>query len=581
MELNKNVQEIFAKANAIREQAKTEIVAKNKPVAAVEQPTPMPSQNKIPTVYVGLSGILIKEDGTITKDGYLRRLQVDNELYANMKFTEEEIKQVAYAMKRQSSGINSAVPLKCTGDLCAFKNSCQPGDALVLTAKHGYVEIKNLNSEIHRIVSYARDRNIVLSKVGYNFTLHSRLFDGNLIKITTESGKSLECTPDHISIATWNEHALNKFCVYLMKKGDYYRIGKTFLLKGAGGKRQCGDYRFGPRERLINEKADAIWVLGVYETNTEALLAEEVFSCKYGISKALFIATDKNNCKYDGMYTWITQSQLDLHHESLKPSMQIILDLLKTHNLDFNHPIYMSAGSRDDDISFRIATMQTFKIRSANLISNYMNVIIYKDDLMHRESIKITYKPFKDYVYSLDVAVNHTYISNEIITHNCPYMAIGKPPLAKPCLVEAQLIHYWTEQYLEEFNVDPHNITEMHMVSELAEFNIYEMRVTKYLAENHPTLMQDFMVGVDPNGNVISNQDISRAYELKDRIKKSRMKVLDALMATRKEKLKIISTISGSSDSTSKLSDLKNKIMDLSKQVGKMQATDAEFTEVN
>ena len=93
--------------------------------------------------------------------------------------------------------------------------------------------------------------------------------------------------------------------------------------------------------------------------------------------------------------------------------------------------------------------------------------------------------------------------------------------------------------------------------------------------------MQDFMVGVDPNGNVISNQDISRAYELKDRIKKSRMKVLDALMATRKEKLKIISTISGSSDSTSKLSDLKNKIMDLSKQVGKMQATDAEFTEVN
>ena len=140
---------------------------------------------------------------------------------------------------------------------------------------------------------------------------------------------------------------------------------------------------------------------------------------------------------------------------------------------------------------------------------------------------------------------------------------------------------YWTEQYLEEFNVDPHNITEMHMVSELAEFNIYEMRVTKYLAENHPTLMQDFMVGVDPNGNVISNQDISRAYELKDRIKKSRMKVLDALMATRKEKLKIISTISGSSDSTSKLSDLKNKIMDLSKQVGKMQATDAEFTEVN
>lgn len=286
MDISKNVKDIFEKANAIREQAKVEIVAKN---TAIKEPvkipaTEMPAQTNSPTVYVGLSGIQIKEDGTITKDGYLKKLQVDNELYQNMHFTEEEIKQVSYAMKRQSSGINSAVPLKCTGDLCAFRNSC-------------------------------------------------------------------------------------------------------------------------------------------------------------------------------------------------------------------------------------------------------------------------------------------------------PYMAIGKPPLAKPCLVESQLIHFWTEQYLEEFNVDAHNITEVHMVSELAEFNIYEMRVTKYLAENHPTLMQEFFVGIDATGQAISNLDIARAFELKEKIKKSRMKVLDALMATRKEKMKVISTIS-SNDSVSRLSDLKSKIMDLSRQVGTMSAVDGQYTEV-
>jgi hypothetical protein len=159
-------------------------------------------------------------------------------------------------------------------------------------------------------------------------------------------------------------------------------------------------------------------------------------------------------------------------------------------------------------------------------------------------------------------------------------MAIGKPPLAKPCLVESQLIHYWTEQYIDEFNVDPSNITELHMVSELAEFNIYEMRVTKYLAENHPTLLQDVVVGVDASGNVIENQDISKAFELKDRIKKNRMKVLEALMATRKEKMKVVSEVVGGGNTMTKLSELKSKISELSSQMKTMKAVDADFREI-
>lgn len=163
---------------------------------------------------------------------------------------------------------------------------------------------------------------------------------------------------------------------------------------------------------------------------------------------------------------------------------------------------------------------------------------------------------------------------------SCAYMAIGKPPLAKPCLVESQLIHYWTEQYIDEFNVDPSNITELHMVSELAEFNIYEMRVTKYLAENHPTLLQDVVVGVDASGNVIENQDISKAFELKDRIKKNRMKVLEALMATRKEKMKVVSEVVGGGNTMTKLSELKSKISELSSQMKTMKAVDADFREI-
>ncbi len=280
MEMNKNVKDIFAKANAIRERAKLDIPKENTRIIET-----VPVQDNSPARYVGITGIQIREDGTITKASYLKNLEIDTTLYQNMNFTEEEVKALTYSMKRQSSGINSAVPIRCTGDTCPFKVSC-------------------------------------------------------------------------------------------------------------------------------------------------------------------------------------------------------------------------------------------------------------------------------------------------------PYMAIGKPPLMKPCLVESQLIHYWTEQYIDEFNVDPANITELHMVSELAEFNVYEMRVTKYLAENHPTLLQDIVVGVDANGNVIENQDVSKAFELKDRIKKNRMKVLEALMATRKERLKVVSEVIGGGNTMTKLSELKAKMAELSSQVRTMKVVDADFREI-
>lgn len=150
---------------------------------------------------------------------------------------------------------------------------------------------------------------------------------------------------------------------------------------------------------------------------------------------------------------------------------------------------------------------------------------------------------------------------------SCVYYEIGKVPLGKACLVEAQLIEYWMAQYFEEFDVNPERITEVHLISELAELDIYEMRVTKYLAENHQTLLQEVMTGVDPAGNVISNLEVSRAFDLKERLKKQRMKVLEALMATRKEKIKAIVGVTGGTDTASRISELKEKLEKLNRDV--------------
>lgn len=168
-------------------------------------------------------------------------------------------------------------------------------------------------------------------------------------------------------------------------------------------------------------------------------------------------------------------------------------------------------------------------------------------------------------VYDFEVVCNKNFVANGILTHNCPYFAEQKAPVGLPCLVEVNLLHFYTSQYIEEFDVDPSRITELHLISELAEFDIYEMRATKIIAEKYPTMLQEYCMGFDSEGNAIINEDISKVFELKDRLKKSRMRILETLMATRKERAKVIMAHTGSDSND--VSGLKSKLDMLLKQV--------------
>jgi hypothetical protein len=142
----------------------------------------------------------------------------------------------------------------------------------------------------------------------------------------------------------------------------------------------------------------------------------------------------------------------------------------------------------------------------------------------------------------------------------CPYVEIDKAPVGRACLVEGQLINFWTEKFMTEFDVDPNDLTEVQLVSELAEFNIYELRVTKHLAEKNKNLMQLVVTGVDNHGEIIENEEISRAFDLKERLKRNRMKVLEALMATRKEKVKLKAETNSGTSTAAQLSELNKKL---------------------
>ncbi len=149
-----------------------------------------------------------------------------------------------------------------------------------------------------------------------------------------------------------------------------------------------------------------------------------------------------------------------------------------------------------------------------------------------------------DVVYDITVKKNSNFFANNIIVHNCTFFNENINVVNKPCPVEANLMDYWLEKYKAEFNVDDNSITDLHSIGRLCTFDIYEMRLTRYLSENDQTLLVDFISSYDEQGNAISNKATSAAWDTIDKINRMRSKELKELMATREAKSKLIQTVS-------------------------------------
>jgi hypothetical protein len=123
--------------------------------------------------------------------------------------------------------------------------------------------------------------------------------------------------------------------------------------------------------------------------------------------------------------------------------------------------------------------------------------------------------------------------------HECPFVEIDKVPVGRKCPIEMELLAFWTSRYMKEFEVDPENHSEVGMITELAELDIYNLRASMILARPECAEMtKDVVVGVDDKGEPIVNKEVHKAWELKERVKKRKQKILESLVGTRKEKYK-------------------------------------------
>lgn len=296
---------------------------------------------------------------------------------------------------------------------------CSPPDEPVLTTE-GWVPISQLDPEKHRLASYIQKCNQAVwgkntpggNREGYPFLLASQAYEGKILTLRTERSKT-RVTPNHKVLVRFSPNFNDKYIVYLMRRGNWWRIGLCVSArrpyKAAGV--AC---------RLATEQADAGWILGVYNTREEALVAESCFQGKYGILGLTFQSSKGRS---------LTTNQLHEIHDSVKAeSTDRAKRLLLDAGLDILDPLYRR-NATDSDME-RINMRGGFLTSSCNVLSGYMEVSVPTQAFVTKEGsseeimkpewlpVSVSSENYNGDVYSMVVMPHRTYVSGGMIVGN-------------------------------------------------------------------------------------------------------------------------------------------------------------------
>jgi hypothetical protein len=239
-----------------------------------------------------------------------------------------------------------------------------------------------------------------------------RRYVGDMITVKTDSS-STEYTPNHRCLVRFNGD--NKYCLYLMVKGNSARVGICRLnyLNGFG---------IGLRCRV--ERADKAWLLNIFETEHLARVAESVASAKYGLPQVIFF----NNGQLKP-----TQQFIDEVYNGIGDNLSQAKKCVESFGRAWDFPVW-EKGSHERHGKLKqnyIGSKKSFITQACNLISDYMQVRCY--DGTNRggkwETINVTRRPVDCNVYSLKVEPTEDgrrlYIANGQVTHNSMYLFRG------------------------------------------------------------------------------------------------------------------------------------------------------------
>lgn len=290
----------------------------------------------------------------------------------------------------------------CLGD----DFQCQPAGTKVLT-KEGYVPIENCQGKSAITFSMKDYAYYGKQHADYPMTVAHRHYQGAMVEVTAEGCKPQLFTPEHRMLIRWNNRDTSLRCVYLMKKGDWFRVGQCQLFNKQGATHFI--------LRMNNEGAEAGWILKLCHSEEEALVWEQYFSLTYGIPQISW-------------KMWHGELVNEVY-KAVKGIAKRAESMLEALYLNICFPMFNHEKAQAKSGGSCMSLCE-----ACNLLPEVMSVPVYygeanakKDRLW--KSFKTDIQWYDDEVYSLDVPKYHIYITEGGLTvHNCLYTYNGAAP---------------------------------------------------------------------------------------------------------------------------------------------------------
>jgi superfamily I DNA/RNA helicase len=266
-------------------------------------------------------------------------------------------------------------------------DQCQPPGTMVST-KAGAKSIENL-VDGDAVWSYSSKSGCFSER---KVKIASRPYSGNLI-VARIGDKVSKYTPNHKCMIRY-KHNPEKYVVYLMRKGENFRIGSTKAFKfNKNGVSLYATYR------AQQEGADDFWILKSFDSKEDAYVHEQYFSFKYGVPQAVF--------NYNGLglkcdtvdRLWRLFTELPLRNRA-----EVLLND-SSKNIEF--PNIRHPGGTQHHTCY-----------AANLDPELHQMAVYEDGVLKWCDFEVSDEAYNGLVYSLDVDKTGTYIADGIYTHN-------------------------------------------------------------------------------------------------------------------------------------------------------------------
>ena len=291
-------------------------------------------------------------------------------------------------------------PVLTRKDFMGAHEWCQPPDTSILTAS-GSSSIQGLRDG-DRVVSFSRHHSMMVGlRQGQDVRTTSRRYNGPLHGVAVGPRTSW-ATDGHIWSVRMTPVAKAKWCVYLMQRDNWWRVGRSKLYTTWG---------LGVKQRLDKEDGDGVWILKTFDSRDEASTFEQIVSVAYGIPTTFW--TEAHTSRRTHAMIRQIYDYLDLDH--MERSARLAL-------ADCGRSVYYPLVSRKQT-RHKYGERASLLVRSCNLIPEVMAVPVpgRGQEAVWEPIRAVEVQPYDGPVYSMSVDKYHHYVADGIVTHNCFY----------------------------------------------------------------------------------------------------------------------------------------------------------------